>query len=311
MGCRVDVHITNLTRSCISNFVFDFGLGGPIAPTEGAPASRRAFDGELLPGDSVDWSTTFSILEFGVIIFPPCIVIPAIKSDESALLTSKDDWEIPGGNTNGVQITKENTINSVSEQPNQQCTSQQNNSFNCRPYVLGIESLMRPTSIDMTTFARYWSAAKCSHVVEGVWESESKRNKTKSAQTFPNVFEDPFKLQFALVTSCESSVIGGILSAGYCAPTASKDIVCLNISAFEIESVRPSSGRWSVKFEFRSDSRCVIDFLRRIPLGTRWFRQIISHRSQNLGVSRMPDASESEDEARSALRRWRKITNHV
>ena len=64
-------------KACISNLCLT-GLWTNCTYGR-SPASRRAFDGELLPGDSVDWSTTFSILEFGDIIFHPCIVIPLLS----------------------------------------------------------------------------------------------------------------------------------------------------------------------------------------------------------------------------------------
>ena len=74
--CRVDVRIVNLTRSNITNLVFELGLGGPVAPMDGAPAQRRLVEGELLPGEVVEWSTTLSIIGFGDIFFHPRLTVP-------------------------------------------------------------------------------------------------------------------------------------------------------------------------------------------------------------------------------------------
>jgi hypothetical protein len=317
--CRVDVRVVNLTRSDIANLVFDLGLSGPVAPLDGAPASRRLFEGELLPGDVLEWSTTFSILAFGEIVFHPRLTIPGyVNAGGRALCSADDDWEMPGGDAedNGAE-SKEEAIGEVSQleqrRQSQQSQSQQPALYiNCAPYVLGIAAVMCPTPIDATTFATYWTASKYAHVVRGVWESE--RNNVgrvdAAADTNPDIFKDPFSLQFASVISSRCAVVGGILSAAFFATTVTREIVCLNIAAFEIAGASPlGCARWSAKFEFRSDKRSVVDALKRVSEGSGWFRRLSRHGDTQVGTAPVVSQLhfETEEGTKSALSRWQQM----
>ena len=81
------------------------------------------------------------------------------------------------------------------------------------------------------------------------WESESKRNKTKSAQTFPNVFEDPFKLQFALVPRVRA-VIAVFYPQAIVLPRLQR-ILCVSTYQLLRSKAWANFKRWSVKFEFQ------------------------------------------------------------
>lgn len=310
--CRVDIRIYNLTRSEISNLKCILALSGPVAPLDGTSPCQKIFLGELLPGDMVEWSTSLSILGFGKISFHPQItVMVSVKQKFKSADTADDlEWEVPANlvsKTNAKSDSIIKTSKKENDESYQTARKQQPIVIRCSLYSLSIGDILWPTQVSSLEFSHFWSRSKFSNIIHGLWvRSRDIMTPTDitTGTTAAGFFEDMFSQHFASIHSTQNSLIGGILSAGFFASTVTGESLSLGITAYEIDSTQAGFCQWSVKFEFRSDKRHVVDGLNNFPEVAEWFRFL---RPSHETVSNERPMVESAETAKLALSRWKSL----
>lgn len=239
------LRILNLTNISLNNIRIKICTNGPIIEFNGSSIGHL-FEGKLPPGGMVEWRTTDYVSHcFGPFSFNIIVAIPNA-------VPSSDEQEWPEEEDDLMEMTQQIYQNS----------QRQTLIFECSPYDIEIQDLLRPVYMSLDIFNTLWTTSDHHFTIDGLLNYD--------IEQFTKSFSSHFAIQLKQDESIEKDAKERTIfrSTSYVSKSfMDKSLLCMNIS-----TSKNMDQSFSIRFEFRSKNIDVIHQMKIHMKQQVWFR---------------------------------------